>query len=393
MAKPTPWSESDKKKAIAAVKKATSYDDAILRAAAVCPGREITLNALDKMLRRAGEENLTAFILANQNKLGSDARAAELARFAAIAKKGMKLEELCDELNIAPKKAKATLAECKAAGYRIELAHGEVGYAPPTPNRDVKKVVAQSGEENIFAVASDIHVGSKWCLEDYFVDFVTQAYKAGARTILGPGDILDGVYHHSRWEENYHGFHQQSARAAKIFPRLPGLRYAMIAGNHDETFEQHNGMDVCRGLEDAFKREGRNDFQMLGARGAYVRFAPKGGRGALIELWHPRAGAAYAVSYQLQKHVEKYAVGQKPDFLFGGHTHQQVYTVVRGVHAFWSGTFHGGGGSYSKSIGGAQAIGGWIVRFAQTKEGTVRAVRPEWLGYYETEEVRELGLG
>lgn len=387
------WTKKEEAKLLAIVKNCSSLQEVVNAAKVALPGREVSRDSIEKKLRRMGMKFSDLILSARASSAAGD-EAAEAARFAAVAKKGMTIEELCDVLDWSPKRVKQMAEKAKSHGYRIEIAHGHIGYVPPKPLVGERKVIAQPGEEHVFAVASDIHVGSKYFLEEQFIDFVTRAYKEdGVRTIFGPGDILDGVYRHSRWEESHHGFHAQSSHAAKIFPRLPGLRYVMIAGNHDETFEKDSGLDVCRGIEDAFRRAGRDDFTMIGSRGAYVRYAPKGGRGVLVELWHPLGGAAYAVSYKLQRHVEEYGVGQKPDFLFGGHTHQQVYCVRRGVHCFWSGTFHGGGSSFGKALGGSQAIGGWVVRFKQTKDGTVRDVAPTWRGYYETEAVREVGLG
>lgn len=393
MAKAPDWTKAEEKKLIAIAKKAKTVDEALALVRALYPERNLSKPAMMQKYYRLGIR-ISEVTAANRSTVAKDDAAGELARFVAVAKKGGTLEDVCDRLDLAPKRAKAMIDAAKKAGYRIELAHGQVGYVPSKPLVGERRIVAQPGEEHVFAVASDIHVGSKYFLGEQFVDFVTRAYKEdGVRTIFGPGDILDGVYRHSRWEESHHGFHEQATFAAKVFPRLPGLRYVMIAGNHDETFEKESGLDVSRAIEDVFRREGRDDLTMLGARGAYVRYAPKGGRGILVELWHPLGGGAYAVSYKLQRHVEEYGVGQKPDFMFAGHWHQQCYVVRRGVHCFSSGTFHGGGSSFGKALGGAQAIGGWVVRFRQTREGTVRDVAPTWRGYYETESIRELGLG
>lgn len=386
------WTKAEEKKLLKAIAKATTVAAAVDSARLALPGRGLNAETITKKLQRLGMGALSVVVSMNASKVSNDNDGAELARFAAVAKKGVSLEDLCDQVDASPKKVKALVEKAKAAGYRIDIKAGQVGYVPHAVLSTERKVVAQPGEEHIFAVASDIHVGSRFFLEAEFVDFVKGAYAEGVRTIFVPGDILDGCYRHSRWDESHHGFNAQSDHAAKIFPRLPGLRYIGIAGNHDETFEKDAGLDVCRALEDAFRRAGRDDLQMLGARGAYVRFAPKGGRGVLVELWHPLGGGAYAVSYKLQRHVEEYGVGQKPDFCFAGHWHQQVYCVRRGVHCFLSGTFHGGGSSFSKALGGAQAIGGWIVRFKQTKDGTVRDVQPTWRAYYEVEQVREAAL-
>ncbi len=394
MPKPKSWTPAEDAKLLRAVRGSTSIPEAIAAAKVALPDRKVTKHVVVHRLVNLESPALGTIVKANLCKASSKSTSDELAQFAAVAKKGHTLEELCDRLDLAPKKAKAMIDAAKSAGYSISLAGGQVGYVPPAPLIGQARIVARPSEEGIFAVVSDTHIGSKYCLEEQLRDFIARAYKEdGVRTIFHPGDILDGVYRHSRWEENHHGYDAQSTRAAKVFPKLPGLRYVGIIGNHDETFEHESGLSVVASLPQVFRDAGRDDFQLIGARGAYVRFAPKGGRGVLVELWHPIGGGAYAVSYKLQRHVEEYGVGQKPDFVFAGHWHQQCYVVRRGVHCFSSGTFHGGGSPFGKALGGAQAIGGWIVRYGQTKDGTVRDVQPTWRGYYETEQVRALGLG
>lgn len=390
------WTEDETRKLLKAVKRAKTTEEA-LAAIHQVTGQKLSIDAIDMKLNRLGQPRLRQIVAENTTTVKRDEKSAELARFATVAKKGGTLEEICDQLDLAPKKAKAMIEAAKSAGYRIELKAGMIGYVPPEPHAREQRIIAPPGEEQQFGVVSDLHIGSKYCLEDQLRDCVIRAYKDhGVTQFFVPGDMLDGCYRHSKWEESHHGFDAQSTRFAKVLPGkkdgLKNVRYAGIAGNHDETFEEGSGLDVCRAIEDVFRREGRDDLRLYGHRGAYLRYAPKGGRGILVELWHPRGGGAYAVSYKLQRHVEEYGVGQKPDFCIAGHWHQQVYCVRRGVHCFLAGTFHGGGGSFSKSLGGAQAIGGWVVKYRQTAPGTVREVTPTWVAYYEREEVRSVGL-
>lgn len=391
-----PWTKAEEQKLVEASRKATSTKDAVARVKKVLPERAINFHLIQSKLDRLGEPRMSLTIATNNAKVTNGDADRELAKFATIAKAGKHdLEELCDKFDASPKKIRELIEAAKAKGYRIDLTGNHVGYVPPRPIKGERQVVASPGEEGIFAVASDIHIGSTHCREDFFVDFVKRAYEDGARTIFLPGDNIDGCYHHSRWEESHHGFYEQAKRMEQVFPRLPGLRYTGIIGNHEETFEKESGLSVVKALNDTFRSAGRSDFELLGARGAYIRFGAgkSNKRGVLIELWHPMGGGAYALSYRMQKHVEGYAVGAKPDMLFVGHWHQQCYFTARGVHAFSSGTFHGGGGSFSKALGGTQAIGGWVIRYGQTKDGTVRDVQPTWRGYFETEQVRDLGLG
>lgn len=304
-------------------------------------------------------------------------------------------EEACDALNVAPKRLHELIAKAKERKFAIDLAGDTLGIKPTMPSDVVTEVkVAKAGSLTSFATISDPHFGSKYHLRAQLEDFVGEAYEQGVRNILLPGDNLDGCYRHGKWELTHHGFQNQVNEFREGLPRFPGLKYWGITGNHDQTFEAESGMVVHEAINEHFRANNRRDLTMLGARGAYLRLVgPEGGRGVFIELWHPIKGPAYALTYGLQKHVEKYAPGQKPDFLFTGHWHQGVYVPIRGVHCYSCGTFQGGASSYGKSLGGAPTIGSWVVDFATTLEGTVRRVRSEFKQYFEKEHHRTVELG
>lgn len=320
-----------------------------------------------------------------------------------FAGKEVSLEEACDTLGWNPKRVRRAAEAAQIAGYRIAVMGDVVGTPPAhvhSPMKEHAIPIAQSGQRHMFCVVGDPHIGSQFHMGPQLQDFIDKvmirAAGKGCRQVLAltAGDILDGVYRFSRWEQYAQGFEQQAAAAADgHLPKREGLSWIGISGNHDQTFEDHSGMIAHKALVDTFKARGRDDLTMLGARGAYVRLGAEGERGLLVELWHPRGSPAYALSYKLQKKVEGYAPGQKPDMLFTGHFHQHNYCVLRGVHAFLTGCWQGGGSSFGKSLPGAPSIGSWIVEYAQTPGGTVRDVQVEWVGYYESETVREVGLG
>jgi predicted phosphodiesterase len=318
---------------------------------------------------------------------------ARIGQLVALVKDGTRnLSDLCDAMDLPPKRVTALMETARAAGYRVATVDGRIGLQPTATSRVTTNVVLPPEHTGIFLVASDVHVGSQFFLREQFQDHIRRGYEEGARVCLVPGDILDGCYEHSRWEETHHGFHDQANECAKIFPRLDGLRYIGITGNHDQTFEHKSGLSVVDALPQVFKTAGRDDFSLIGARGAFVRLGEKGKRGLLVEMWHPLKGPAYALSYKMQKHIEGYQVGQKPDVLLTGHWHQACYFTQRGVHAMSCGTFHGGQSSFGKALGGAPAIGGWIVKYGMTKDGTVRDFAPAWRGYFEAEQIRDVGL-
>ncbi len=310
-------------------------------------------------------------------------------------RKAHTFEQVCDMLDMSPAKVHKLLAEAKAKNYAVDLTAGHVGIRPSQASEDVVNIkVSKAGKTRKIASISDPHFGSKYHLRAQLEDFVYSAYEEGVRTILLPGDNLDGCYRHGRWELTHHGFQEQVAEFRLGLPMLSGLRYYGITGNHDQTFENETGIVVHEAINDHFRANGRRDLVMLGARGAYLRLiGPGERRGLFVELWHPLKGPAYALTYKLQKKVEGYAPGQKPDMLFTGHWHQATYCQIRAVHAFSCGTFQGGGSSFGKSLGGAPTIGSWIVGYSLTQEGTIRDVEPKFKSYYESETPREVRLG
>lgn len=226
-----------------------------------------------------------------------------------------------------------------------------------------------------------------------FEEYTQWAYgERGVRRFLHVGDMLDGAYKFSFSEQNVRGFEDQCDYAIEHLPRLEGATWTCILGNHDETFDV-NGLNVERAINERFRSAGRTDVEFIGARGAYVRLlAPGQKRGTIVELWHPKGGAAYAISYKLQNHIRDYAVGAKPDIALQGHTHQAMYFEQRGVHAFVCGCWQGGKSAFGRSIGGAPSIGSWVIEYEVTEDETIRTLTPSWRRYYEGESPRTVAM-
>lgn len=344
---------------------------------------------------------------ASRRAAANDAKGAQRESFERIvqlarkweSKGGLTFEALCDSLEMHPAKAREFLDEARASGVRVELASGLVGVRPTndTAERvDVPLTVAREGQPRRFAIVGDVHAGSKYHLSKQLRDFCDYAYhERGVRQFLQVGDLCDGVYRHSMWEQSHRGFDGQIDALAETLPEYPGAVWPFIQGNHDETLGESNGADIGPAIVQAMAARGRKDLVYLGSRGAYARLvAPGERRGLFVHLWHPRdKGSAYAKSYRLQKQIEKYAPGTKPDLLAAGHWHQQFYFLTRGVHAMSCGCWQGGGSSFGKSLGGQPEIGSWIIEYSMTSEGAVRTLLPEWRGYQEVEMVRDVALG
>jgi predicted phosphodiesterase len=314
----------------------------------------------------------------------------EIARLIKLTqKRTVQFSDLCDALDMPPSRVRHLVDDAQSKGYHVNVAGNAIGWKEPEPNLDAAQDVGVAptvGGRQIIAVISDTHFGSSYCLREQLREFIEYAYSRGARHVLHAGDILDGCYDHGRWELSHHGLDKQIDDAIETLPRLDGLRYVAISGNHDETFTKSTGMDTGRAIVDRFRSEGRTDLEYVGPRGAMLRLG-----GVRIELWHPRqTSAAYSLSYRLQNKIRDTSVGRKPDLLLAGHWHTSVYLEQRGVHALACGTFQGGGSAFSKSLGGAPSIGGTLISWETTEHGTLRRVAVERSAYYENEAPREI---
>jgi hypothetical protein len=297
------------------------------------------------------------------------------------------IEDLCDKLNLSPKKLRALVESARAEGMDIRIELGRVG-SELDRTADEQKIPGVSpviDEQVTLGVLSDPHFGSKHCHVEALRDSVGLMYKAGARIIAIPGDMIDGCYDHSRFEWSHAGLEDQVDYALEQLPRHVGLNYVCITGNHDDTFWSKTGVNVGRYIESTAAAMGRKDLQFFGQRSAFVDLY-----GVRTHLWHPKGGGSYARSYKLQKKLESYSPGEKPKVLLMGHFHQFAYLHERGVHAIMCPTFQGGGSAFGKSLIGPPSIGGLILRWRRAENGTIRTFSVEKITYYEREPSHEI---
>jgi UDP-2,3-diacylglucosamine pyrophosphatase LpxH len=316
-------------------------------------------------------------------------RGVKYESLVRLVRNGALFEDLCNRLRMCPNDVRALIDEARQAGYQIDVAGNIVAQVSP-PARDVATDVGVApivGGRSVVGVIGDIHAGSKYFLRAQLQDFIARAYDKGVRHMLVPGDLLDGCYKHGLFELSHHGVDDQADDLLDTLPMLSGLDYHYVTGNHDETFTALTGMDTGRLIEDRAFRRGRTDMHYHGCRGGLLRLG-----GVKVELWHPRKGKSYALSYHLQKCIESIpaASGRKPDILIAGHWHTFCYFEQRAVHAIASPCWQGGGSSFGKSLGGAPSIGGLIVSWELTAHGTLRNVAVERSSYFEVEHYREV---
>jgi len=248
-------------------------------------------------------------------------------------------------------------------------------------NGPVFKVPTKPKEEVTIGVLSDLHFGSQWCATEQIGIEIQRHYDLGARLVLLPGDLLDGIYHHSRYEVAAAGLDLQAHEMAAKLPKLDGLRYLAITGNHDQTFAASCGVNVGRYLESVFGDCGRSDLKVIGQRSGYVKVGS-----TIIHMWHPTGSPSYAISYKLQKKIEGYEPGCKPDILLTGHWHKQGYVQSRGVHGFACPSMQFGGSDFGNSLVGDSTVGGLVLKI-RTDETGVHDLQVSFRNYYRKQDL------
>lgn len=116
----------------------------------------------------------------------------------------------------------------------------------------------------------------------------------------------------------------------------------------------------------------------LGCNNAKIHITPN----CILELNHPGDGAAYALSYTIQKLIDSITGGDKPNILINGHHHKAMYLFYRNIHAFEAGTTENQT-PWMKGKKLAAHIGGWIIAVHVDKDGTITRCNSEFIPLYK----------
>jgi hypothetical protein len=374
------WTEQRLNELIAILSRFTTFDSSLFAELSKHFDTNITRSIVDQCLKRAGRGTAAAY-LKKIHVVHTPLSVDMLPRLVELIKKPITFPELCDKLDMSPKKTQELIARAREAGVSVHVEHNHVAIHIPQDDRILEtKISPIVGRRFDMAHISDLHLGSKYCLREQLKDFVHRAYDRGVRQITSGGDNLDGQYRHGTFEVTHVGVEAQTRDLFETLPHLPGLTYHCITGNHDWTFTEASGVDTGHYVKSYFRDRGRNDITFYGDRGAYIKIG-----GIVMHLWHPGGGTSYAVSYKLQKKVESYS-SIKPQVLIAGHWHRMCYIYERGIHAMAAPCFQGGGSAFGKSLpSSAPAIGGLFLGWDVTKDGTVREFSFEKRSYFERE--------
>jgi len=223
----------------------------------------------------------------------------------------------------------------------------------------------------VIGFVTDTHIGEESFHDDLWQAFIDECEAEGVNLILHAGDVHEGMS--NRPDQVYHlediGSSAQMDHAERLFS-LTDIPIKVIDGNHDRWGIKSSGLFM---VADLARRLPHVEF--LGSD--YGELTINGTRWM---LWHGEDGSSYATSYRIQKLIESFTGGDKPQALLCGHTHKQGYFFDRNIHAV-----SGGALSYQstwmKSTKKASHTGFHIIR-ATIRDGQIVRFSPTWYPFY-----------
>lgn len=186
-------------------------------------------------------------------------------------------------------------------------------------------------------VFSDCHIGAREFDEPFFRHMVNTFAKNKVSRVYNCGDTLEGMSGREGhvYELDEIGFSQQFNKAKRLLGLFPKkMEIFGIDGNHDQWYQKKNnaGLIVGQELDSTIP-----NYNFLGQDEANVELR----KGINMKLFHPNDGTAYAISYKMQKMMESFTGGEKPNILLQGHYHKALYMFNRNIHGIEAGTLCG----------------------------------------------------
>ena len=295
-------------------------------------------------------------------------------------KKPVSVFELVKKFRTDERNILDALAAIKQAGFQIEATLednlNKIVHLKTVATPTAEPFVAPwEGEQIIrFGVVSDTHLCSKY-QQLTFLRYAYDRFEAeGVSQVYHAGDITDGsgMRRGHEYEVFCHGADAQARYVKENYPFKTNIRTDFITGNHDLAFLVSAGHDVGKSIYNL-----REDLRYLGPELAKIQLTPN----CQLELWHGRDGSAYAKSYALQKYVEAMSGGDKPNILFAGHRHKQLYTFYRNVHSFEAGCLQAQT-PFMRGKKLAADVGFWMIELGVATDGTIQRVKSEFFPQY-----------
>ena len=236
-----------------------------------------------------------------------------------------------------------------------------------------KKVITFDGDEIIFGALGDSHIGSRYTDEMFVESALTEFDKQKCQFFTHGGDVTEGMSGRDGhvYELTHIGYKAQKQASIDLFKEWKKPSY-FISGNHDLWFMSKANMgadivsDICAELPNA---------TYLGPHEGDIVV-----NGTKIRLWHGEDTGSYAISYRLQKLVESFSGGDKPNVLICSHTHKAGYFFERNVQIVTAGSIQKQS-AWMRYKRLAAHTGFYVIKMG-VKDGSVIWFEPRWYPFY-----------
>lgn len=260
-------------------------------------------------------------------------------------------EDLCETYSIDRKGLMKIIAELKRRGNNISILENTASFSSPgeetkigtfiknyghvTLNSDSTYKIEDNSPNIKVMFASDTRFGSKYSQPSIFNEMCLRAKEMGVKYIVINGDIVEGMYRGKKDILNQtlfrHGYEEQADYVKDILPRIDGIRYLIVTGEHDLSFLNSKAkVDIGKIIAD--KRE---DVTYLGQKNAKLIFTNgTNSNEIVIDLRHHVGTIPYTISYRPQQIISSYRNEDKPDILICSHFLACDSFLRRGVREF-----------------------------------------------------------
>jgi predicted phosphodiesterase len=233
-----------------------------------------------------------------------------------------------------------------------------------------------SGTTFKFLAMGDTHIGSKYFHPERLITAFEEAKRQECTFAIHTGDLLEGMSGRPGqiYELTHIGYRAQRDEAIRLFNQW-GRDWYVIEGNHDLWGNSKHGAGITA-VEDVCDRVVGSHF--IGYHEGDIII-----NNCKIKLWHGEdSGGSYAHSYRLQKLVEAFNGGEKPQILFTGHTHKSLYLYDRNIHCVSTGCLQNQSG-FMRTKRLSAHVGFWIVEVLLADNGEVQKFAPTWYPFYK----------
>jgi len=191
-------------------------------------------------------------------------------------------------------------------------------------------IVSFSGTHIRIGCITDTHIGHMCSSRARLMQAFDEFKKEQVDFITHSGDVTEGMSHRPGqiYELDFLGYDAQKHEAIDCFAQWADTDIYAIDGNHDRWFLKSNGALIVKDIEASLE-----NFHFLGHDEGDISLDGR----AVLKLWHGEDSSSYALSYRLQKILESFTGGEKPNVLITGHVHKYVNIFERNVYCVSAG--------------------------------------------------------